>query len=119
MGHAMGSGVFNDAWVAATLVGIVGALFLIVCGLISWIGVRLHEKIDAIPGMLDERFNKLSDSFAREIGDVEGKVERHAETLHRRIDEVEQKSEGIAERITRVETKCDFQHRVQSLGGFT
>lgn len=89
----------TEAAFNAILLSIVGCMFVILCGLMGFIGSRLFAKIDEIGTKLDNEIKHMDD-----------KLERDSNTLHGRVSEVDAKVTTIAERIAVVETQCKSNH---------
>lgn len=72
----------------AQLLSVIGALFAIVIGGLSWIGNRIFGKLD-----------KLSDQMSE-----------NRELIGDRLDDVHDRIGNIDKRLTAVEVRCNFEH---------
>ena len=70
------------------LLSVVGALFAIVIGGLSWIGNRIFGKLD-----------KLSDQMIE-----------NRELIGDRLDDVHDRISNLDKRLTSVEVRCTFEH---------
>lgn len=70
------------------LLSVVGALFAIVIGGLSWIGNRIFGKLD-----------KLSDQMTE-----------NRELIGDRIDDVHDRISQLDKRVTAVEVRCNYEH---------
>ena len=77
----------------AHLTSVVNGLWVILMGVLGWIGVRIFNKLDK----LSEQMAAVSDGLQKQISDGDN-------ILHGRITE-------LGERVTRVETRCQIEHK--------
>lgn len=72
----------------AQLLSVIGALFAIVVGGLSWIGNRIFGKLD-----------KLSDQMTE-----------NRELIGNRLDDVHDRINNLDKRVTAVEVRCNYEH---------
>ena len=72
----------------AQLLSVIGALFAIVVGGLSWIGNRIFGKLD-----------KLSDQMTE-----------NRELIGNRLDDVHDRINDLDKRVTAVEVLCNYEH---------
>ena len=72
----------------AQLLSVIGALFAIVVGGLSWIGNRIFGKLD-----------KLSDQMTE-----------NRELIGNRLDDVHDRINDLDKRVTAVEVRCNYEH---------
>lgn len=81
------------------LAAIVGFLFVTLCGLVGWIGVRIFNRLDEIGKAQMENYR----DFCTRIEGFYAKISDGDNILHGRITEMDR-------RLTRVETRCTTHH---------
>jgi hypothetical protein len=88
-------GVFVEQY----LITIIGGLALTLCGIISWIGVRIFNKLDEVSR---DQANNYRD-FCNRLDGLYSKVLEGDNALHGRVTEMDR-------RLTRVEAHCSAVH---------
>ena len=72
--------------------GIIGSFWMILTGILGWIGIRIFNKLDS----LSTQMTDINTGLQRQLTDGDN-------ILHGRINEIDR-------RVTRVETRCHIEH---------
>lgn len=70
------------------LIGVLGVLFALFIGLLSWIGVRLHSKQDELFVLVNSKFTETTNK----LGEIEKSLVDRIFSLDRRLTRVEAES---------------------------
>ena len=81
------------------LITIIGSLFLLICTMIGWIGVRIFGKLDEFGREQTENYK----DFCSRLDGLYSKVLEGDNALHGRVTEMDR-------RLTRVEAHCSAVH---------
>lgn len=73
-------------------IGIIGAIWMLLSGIIGWIGIRIFSKLDH----LSEQMTDIHAGLQKQLTEGDN-------ILHGRINEMDR-------RVTRVETRCSIEH---------
>lgn len=74
-------------------IGIIGAIWFVLAGILGWVGIRIFGKLDS----LSEQMNEIHTGLQKQMSDADT-------ILHGRINEIDR-------RVTRVETRCSIEHK--------
>ncbi len=81
------------------LIAMIGSLFLLICTMIGWIGVRIFGKLDELGREQTENYK----DFCSRLDGLYSKVLEGDNALHGRVTEMDR-------RLSRVEAHCSTVH---------
>jgi len=81
------------------LITLIGSLFLLICTMIGWIGVRIFGKLDELGREQTENYK----DFCSRLDGLYSKVLEGDNALHGRVTEMDR-------RLSRVEAHCSTVH---------
>lgn len=81
-------GIGERMTVDGLMIVFAGGLFMLLIGVLGWIGQRVHSRLDKLSDMLDEKLTSMSSTLAGIERDLRGDIT----ALDRRISHLEGKN---------------------------